>query len=413
LKVLRVVAEGLAYLSANRIPHYPPDAASVSIGKDRQPHLANVATHTSDEQLTPEQEIQTLGRIMLSVLPAVQSLSPGLRDLLKGMVQTGPQSLTTWGEILQNIKALEPKVVPVEAAKISAQDRAAIAAVELARKQQKRALYLSVGSVVSLLVLVGWLVYFMLHSNERNLEEQVDIPAGDFLFANGDQKTLPEFWIDKYEVTFGQYAKFVKALEGHPTTEFDDPRQPRIKNSSMHKPDNWPIYYQNALQGRAVHSTPIDLNCPVVEVDYWDAYAYAKWKGRELPTEEEWEKAARGLKGLTYPWGEQFDAKKVNSGIDFDPNHPDAKGGADGYNFWNPVDKIQGDRSPFGVIGMAGNVREWTATWDPGKKRPIVKGGSFKSKDVSLSQSVPMDASTVDEAIGFRTVSHTAPPPKK
>ena len=248
LKVLRVASEGLAYLTSHHIPHQPPDAASISLGSDGQPHLANLATHAADEQLAPEQEIQTLGRILLSVLPAVQSLSQGLRDLLKGMVQTGPEALTSWGQVLQGIKAIEPKVIPVEAAKISAQDRAAIAAVELARKQQKRALYFSIASVVSLLLLVAWLVYYVFSSNERNLEEQIQIPAGEFLFANGETKKLPDFWIDKYEVTYGQYAKFVKALEGHPTTEFDDPRQPRIKNSDMHKPPNWDIYYPNAVQ---------------------------------------------------------------------------------------------------------------------------------------------------------------------
>lgn len=412
LKTLRVVAEGLAYLSSHHIPHYAPDAASIFIGKNGQAHLSNIATHAAENPLTPEQEIQALGRIMLSVLPAIQSITQGLRDLLKGMVQTGPEAkTTTWGQVLQGIKAIEPKVIPVEAAKISAQDRAAIAAVELARKQQKRALYFSVGSVVTLLVLVGVLAFYMLGSNERNLDEQVMIPGGEFLFAHGETKNLPDFWIDKYEVTIGEYAKFVKALEAHPTSEYDHPQQPRVKTAAMHKPEHWEIYFQNAAQGRAAHSTPIDLNCPVMEVDFWDAYAYAKWKNRELPTEEEWEKAARGTKGFTYPWGEELDPKKVNSGADFNPSKPDAKGQVDGFNFWNPVDKVKGDKSPFGVIGMAGNVSEWTGTWE--KQKVVLKGGSFASKEVNLDKRAVMDPSKVDESIGFRTVSHTPPAPKK
>jgi hypothetical protein len=177
---------------------------------------------------------------MLSVLPAIQSLSQGPRDLLKGMFQNGPEALSSWGAVLQGIKAIEPKVVPVEAAKISAQDRAAIAAVELARKQQKRTLYVSIGSVATLLVLIAALVWWLFGSNERDLDEQVDIPAGEFLFASGESKKLPEFWIDKYEVTYGQYAKFVHALENHPTSEFDDPRQPRIKTAVMHTSPDTP-----------------------------------------------------------------------------------------------------------------------------------------------------------------------------
>ncbi len=411
LKALRVVSEGLAYLASHHIPHYPPDAASIYIGKNGQAHLTNIATSSAETPTTPEQEIQAVGRIMLSVLPAIQTVAQGLRDLLKAMVQTGPEQLTTWGKVLQGIKAIEPKVIPLEAAKISAQDRAAIAAVEQARKQQKRALYFSIGSVGTLLVLVGGLAFYMLGSNERNLEEQVQIPAGDFLFAHGETKTLPDFWIDKYEVTLGQYGKFVKELEAHPDSKYDHPMQPRIKTATMHKPEHWDIYYQNAVQGRAAHSTPIDLNCPAMEVDFWDAYAYAKWKGRELPTEEEWEKAARGTKGVTYPWGEDLDPKKVNSGADFNPSKPDAKGQIDGFNFWNPVDKVKGDKSPFGVVGMAGNVSEWTGTWE--KTKVILKGGSFASKEVNLDKRAVMDPSKVDESIGFRTVSHTPPAPKK
>jgi len=412
LKIMRVAADGLSYLNTNHTPHTPPDASSVFLSADGQPRMANLATQLSDEQLTPQQEIQALGRIMLGVLPAIQSLTPGLREILKRMVQPGAQALTSWANLLQGIKAIEPKIIPTDAAKISAHDRAAIAAVEQARKQQKRALYYNLGSVVTLLILVGVTVwFFVLRTKQRIYDEQIQIPAGEFLFANGEKKTLPDFWIDKYEVTYGQYAEFVKALESRPTTEYDHPKQPRIKNTAMHKPRYWEIFYGNAREGRAAHSTPIDLSCPVMEVDFWDAYAYAKWKGRELPTEEEWEKAARGTKGLLYPWGDEFDPKKVNSNVDFNANDPAAKGNVDGFNFWNPVDKIKGDKSAFDIIGMAGNVREWTATWDAVKKQPVVKGGSFMSSDVRLDQRTDVDPNAVSEALGFRTISRT--PPKK
>ncbi len=412
IKVLRVVADGLAFFGVNHKPHSTLEAANIFVGTDGNPRLANLAQQSAEGQLAVPQEIQGLGRIMLSMLPAIQSLSPGLRELLKKMVQPGAQALTSWGHLLQAIKAIEPKVAPADAAKISAQDRAAIAAVEQARKQQKRSLVYNVASLATLVLLITGFVWWFFSSNERVLDEQVEIPAGEFLFANGQTKNLPVFWIDKYEVTYGQYAKFVQFLEGHPTTEYDHRQMPRSKAQMMHKPEHWEIYFQRARAGKPVHSTPIDLNCPVMEVDFWDAYAYAKWMKRELPTEEEWEKAARGAKGATYPWGEEFDPKKVNSNADYNENDPSAKGKVDGYNFWNPVDRIKGDKSPFGVIGMAGNVREWTGTWDPVKRKPIVKGGSFMSSDVTLTQRADIDPSALSEAIGFRTVSHT-PPVKK
>jgi len=157
------------------------------------------------------------------------------------------------GQVLQGIKAIEPKVIPIEAAKITAQDRAAIAAVEQARKQQKRALYFSIGSVISLLILVGVLVYWLYSSNERTLDEQLDIPAGEFLFANGETKNLPEFWIDKYEVTYGQYSKFVKFLEEHPTSEYDDPASRASRPQRCTSPST----------GTSTSSTPWPANPPI------------------------------------------------------------------------------------------------------------------------------------------------------
>ena len=414
MKIMRVAAEGLAYLTINHLPHSALLPSNLFLGMDGNPRLANLATQLPDNQLSLEDEIKALASIVLQVLPASDTLTPGFRQLVSRMIHPGPQAITGWGQLLQGLKALEPKIVPVEAEKISAQDRAAIAAVEQARKQQKRSLYINVGSVVSLLLISAFVAWKVFGTNERSLDDQVLIPAGDFVFANGEPKTLPDFWIDKYEVTYGQYAKFVAALEAHSSRDYDDPRQTPHKTSQMHKPENWEIFYGQAKANGSAHGVPIDLNCPVMEVDWWDAYAYAKWKGRELPTEEEWEKAARGTRGFLYPWGDEFDPKKVNSNKDYNPNNPSAKGSVDGFNFWNPVDAIKGDKSPFGVIGMAGNVREWTSTWDAAKKHPIVKGGSYMTTDVRLDQRTDtFDPSFVHESLGFRTVSHTSPSSKK
>ena len=98
----------------------------------------------------------------------------------------------------------------------------------------------------------------------------------------------------------------------------------------------------------------------MLELTWWDAYAYAKWRGRDLPSEQEWEKAARGTKGFQYPWGEEPSQKLANTGEDHKPGQPGTKGQIDGYNFWGDVDSMPKDKSAYGVIGMAGNVSEWT-----------------------------------------------------
>ena len=408
LKVMRSVAEGLAYLSGRTIPHTPLVPSSIYLGVDGHPRLSNLATEYSEAYLTPEHEMQSLGKIMLSVLPP--ELTPGLKALIGRMVQSGPNALTTWGAFLQGLKALEPKVVPVEAAKISAQDRAAIAAVEAARRQQKKSLWMTVGSMTVTLLVVAYVIYaYVFKTNERFLQAQIEVPGGQYIVGAGDKVRLDTFWIDKYEVSIGQYAKFIEYLDLHPTAEaeLNHPRQPR---HISHKSEAWSIYYERAKRGLPVRSVAIDLNSPALELTWWDAFAYAAWLGRELPTEAQWEAAGRGAKGFLYPWGDDFDPASVNSNADHNPALPGEKGKVDGYNFWNSVDKVKGDKSPFGVVGLAGNVSEWTATWTPDNRFPIVKGGNFMSADVRLDRRVAdRDPAKGEDFIGFRTISKTPP----
>ena len=144
---------------------------------------------------------------------------------------------------------------------------------------------------------------------------------------------LDAFYIDVYEVTNAQYKRFMDAT-GHPTPDsWDDP--------NFNAPDQ-----------------------PVVDVTWFDAVAYAEWAGKRLPTDAEWEKAARGgLVGKQYPWGDEppdgtqcnFNDRDTNTNILYDADVDD------GYQHNAPVGSFP--PNGYGLYDMAGNVSEWCADW--------------------------------------------------
>ncbi len=134
---------------------------------------------------------------------------------------------------------------------------------------------------------------------------------------------LPLFFIDRYEVTHADYEKFVEATE-HPA------------------PPDW-------IGGEY---PPERARHPVAHVSWHDARDYCAWKGRRLPTEAEWEKAARGPDGRIYPWGN-----------DFDPDRAHLARKAEMFGATAPVGRFKDGRSPYGAHDMIGNVWEWTESW--------------------------------------------------
>jgi formylglycine-generating enzyme required for sulfatase activity len=272
-------------------------------------------------------------------------------------------------------------------------------------------------------------VYFFLNRGKGatvlKFDKMIEIPAGEFIYQDGQKVTLPKFYIDEHEVTIGQYAEFLEFLEKNPA-EAENFAHPNQAKGKSHVPEGWadqelatgpmPGYYTRAQKWGRYKEADLDVNSPVFGVDWFDAYAYAKWKGKRLPTEQEWEKAARGTDGFLYPWGNSPDPKLANTGADVKPN-PKEGGELDGWRKWSPVTGVKGDKSPYGVIGMAGNVGEWTDSWDtdpqsPSAKVPVIRGGNYTVVDHALTRRVlTLMELRSSPAIGFRTASDSPPKP--
>ena len=137
--------------------------------------------------------------------------------------------------MLQAVKALEPKVVPEDAFRLNARDAAALAAVSEAKRRQKRAMVLTALGMFALIWLVAAVVYiqFFRVTRAKTFDRMIAIPAGEFIYQKDERVTLPAFWIDEYEVTIGQYARFLEAIKADPASVQESPDAP-----ASHRHDN-------------------------------------------------------------------------------------------------------------------------------------------------------------------------------
>ena len=199
--------------------------------------------------------------------------------------------------------------------------------------------------------------------------EMVLVPAGPFLYgsreddpeAHSNEKPqrvidLPAFYMDVFPVTNKQYCEFLN--------------QKRPDNNTLAKWINLTgsFFKEKCRIAKGLNGYIVEKGRerhPVIYVSWHGAEAYAMWAGKRLPSEEEWEKAARGTEGAKYPWGNEFDGSLCNTR-------------ASGIGGTSQVDKFPEGRSPFGCFDMAGNALEWTDSWyDEEKKKRVLRGGSW------------------------------------
>lgn len=483
LAVLKTAAEAYKYLYDSELSFQRIERDHIYVNEDGSCRIANtVVVDPNERRLTQSEQILRLAELTSPLMDSATKENETLPTLFGEMVDpVADDGIETWDDLLAEIKYIEKQWKEMSG--------------DLTPRKAAIYMGLVIATLAAVLVIGVGLFYLFrvaFRPEVRHLDLMIRIPSGPFIYQNGQEETVEQFWIDKYETTIGQYGEFIQALDENPALEkaYDHPDQPSYKHG--HKPIGWSSYYQAARNGKdwkfldaedRSYRIPVDLNCPVVLVDWWDAYAYANWKGRRLPTEQEWEKAGRGVRGYTYPWGNELVYANLNSGIDYvaplsaaesapedqapamtddapamtdgapamtdgapamadgekpadgeaKPAEPAAAGDAapepepaaapaepqaktDRYNYWAPVDAIEGDRSDYNVFGLAGNVSEWTATWDahpgdPSRQAPVRRGASYQTATglELLNRRFSEDGSAKELFVGFRTASSTDP----
>ncbi|MCI0340941.1 MAG: SUMF1/EgtB/PvdO family nonheme iron enzyme [Planctomycetales bacterium] len=212
-------------------------------------------------------------------------------------------------------------------------------------------------------------------------EGMVYVPGGEFLMggavpAGGQMREVhaPAFFMDRHEVTFGRYRQWLRKLVELSEKRDEDPVEGRRlgqKRAAGHLPrfsrlddPELRFEYDDVLDNDMPPHDWDDL--PVFRISRHDAESFANFYDKRLPSEIEWEKAARGTNGRTYPWGDRFDPALCNTYL------------ADPMIRVRQVGSFPDGVSPYGCLDMAGNVEEWTYDFlpeDPTRKLVIVKGG--------------------------------------
>lgn len=214
----------------------------------------------------------------------------------------------------------------------------------------------------------------------RDLDEMIEIPEGEFTYGQDNRsKHVGAFRVGKYPVTNAQYKEFIDANQ--------ECRVPFV-DEDWARPYNWDREERTYPAGRANH--------PVVLVSWDDAKAYCRWLSTlgeisaRLPTEIEWEKAARGAQGQDYPWPGPFSPDKANTS-------------ESGIRETTPVGIYPDGASPYGLLDCAGNVLEWTADEHEGGGI-VLRGGSwsdnqFEARCATRTKSFPAQ---MENFVGFR-----------
>ena len=219
-------------------------------------------------------------------------------------------------------------------------------------------------------------------------EDMLLIPEGEFIMGSGERDGrlgidygvdeipqrkvfVKDFYIDKYEVTNAEYREYLNYLVQNRV------RLPFYEDIGIPIPEDW-RYPEKTVSQLLSYKEGME-NHPVSDVDWYMASGYCQWKGKRLPTEEEWEKAARGTDGRKYPWGNEDNKGYANTRGQKTEDEKMRRYEDEKNLSTSAVGSFQGDVSPYGMNDMGGNVAEWTSSlYRPYSGSPVAEREAFK-----------------------------------
>ncbi len=417
-QIIYTVGAVTIFWDANNHPHTVVGATDVSVSPQGIIKVANCVDPSLPATPPGFSDLTGLARVVSALLAGAENVPPRVQALVE-RIGSGPVPLA---EIVGEAQAIDIELAPEREIEVTEERQQARKAIHVERKKQKRNFYLMGAGFVGVLLIVGYFIYarFLAPPPSREFNEMVSIPAGAYVYQDGPATLDHAYYMDKFEVTFGQYLKFLQAVDEAGTdAAWRDAGQ---KGEKDHQPNEWADHVEgdNRIAGiftcikyhQPYHKEYLTLDHPVFNIDWYDAEAYAKWAGKRLPTEQEWEKAARGSQGYLFPWGSTF-LPEANTSVPTEGTPPDASRTERTHQV---VDATPGDRSPYGVFDMAGNVSEWTDTIVAStklstEKVAVIRGANFLSKSVDHEQLTnritTYEQTTRQVWLGFRCASDT------
>lgn len=389
-RLLRRLADAMSYLDKQGVATEQLAPGHIHVDPGGHVRLENVARVGPPDPEAPTSDIRRLGSELPEVLAERRPGARRVLALLASMRGDDTDVPLSWEDIRSAAEQLEARLL----------DAQPCARTQQPRLGGKRRSYCPVlagmlGGIALLFLLIAALASRTPREATPLADyrpESITIPAALHPTPDGDVESLAAFRIATREVTIGEYLEFLEVLERLDPKDrdvFDLDRQPREKTG--HKPDDWTAMLAAARSGGTWRNRPVSLEHPITNIDWWDAAAYAEWRGARLPTQEEW------FAALSLSTDEPADLPPAG---------------------WCRADEMSADRTDSGLLGMAGSVSEWTGrpAINPanpaGPKAHVIIGGSWKHpQGGALARQWTGDPMTRRPDLGIRLVhrSETAP----
>jgi formylglycine-generating enzyme required for sulfatase activity len=391
----------LAEMESSAIPARRLGGYDYTLSAKGTPRLRNPAAYPGQAESSPFENCQVLAGIFEPILQGQPKSAP----LLQILRNPGTSAF----DLLRQTREFERQLAEVREVHVRKEELEAASKTLRARVIRRWAIGIGAVALLAYLGLFARTFFdrFLLDAPATLAEAELPVPAGT-VSLDGETVQVPAFFLDRHEVTIGDYENFLAAIEDDPQwiRFVPEPHRTQKKSTADLEPRDWAEILRRARKQEPYQAQKITRDTPVFNVDFPSAAAYAAWKKRRLPTMEEWLRTAFGDQPLRFPWGEEADQAPANLGIRRDlPTRSDP-----GDSFFNaaPGESFPGDKGPFGHFDLGGNVSEWAV--GP-FKRPVAMGGNFTDPNpIPMPLARRQDGNRNDppaktqlEMIGFRT----------